>query len=342
MEEISIKKIAEEAHVSTSLVSQVLNGRPVRVSQQTRERILSISEKYQYVPNKFASCLKSKQTHIIALLAPFTPNGFFSNFIYHVEYYANLAGYMSMVINTFDNIEREVEALKLFQTGMFDGMLVAPRNDERNRTIFKRMHASSFPLVFVDRPLADVSAPSVGSDHFTIGRELTLNSLAKGHRDIVYLYNKNDNNTALGQRRNGYRQAMVDEGLEQRELGFFCEKAEGNAYVEALASVLQTLERTPDVFFIHSGYYVPHLLFACKQVGFHLDSLHFLTVDGFNFYEKWLEIPDLIHQIEGRCSIAIQNIDMIAKRAIDALVMRLKTNEKIYKSTYVEAQIVEF
>lgn len=342
MAEVTIRTIATEAGVSPSLVSQVLNDRPVRVAAQTRERIHAVAKKYHYVPNKLASCLKSKQTRIIALLAPFTPNGFFSNLIYHVQHYAYQAGYLSIVINTFDDPEREGEALDLYQSGMFDGMLVAPRGDDSNLEIFRRMETDGFPFVFVDRPLETVSAPSVASDHFTIGMELTRKALETGKRDIVYLYNSEDCNTALTRRRDGYRQALLEAGLEPVCCGFSCEETENGEYIDAMIQALGKLGRQPEVFFVHSGYYVPHLVYACKRLGYSLNDLFFLSVDGYSFNERWLDIPDTIRQIEGHCDIAIQDIDMIAKEAVGVLLSRLQDTVISSTRTFVPVQMVKF
>ena len=48
---MTLKDIAEMAGVSTMTVSNVINGKTSRVSQKTRNKINSIIEEYNYVPN---------------------------------------------------------------------------------------------------------------------------------------------------------------------------------------------------------------------------------------------------------------------------------------------------
>lgn len=342
MVEVTIKTIAAEAGVSVSLVSQVLNGRPVRVSEQTREKIQETARKHHYVPNKLASCLKSKRTKVLALLAPFTPNGFFSNLIYHVQHYAQRAGYLSIVVNTFDHPQREVEALELYQSGMFDGMLVAPRCGEENIEVFQRMRTSGFPFVYVDRLQPQVEAPSVSSDHFTIGKKLSGKILESGKTNVVYLYNTMDSNTALSQRRDGYREALLAAGLEPHCCGFSCVRTENGEYVDAISRSLLTLEHQPEVFFVHSGYYIPYLVYACKKVGYSLDDIYFLSVDGYSFNEGWMDMPETIRQIDGHCTVAIQDIDRIAKEAVRILLERLEDANGAPEQTVIPIQIVKF
>lgn len=322
--DVTIKTIAEEAKVSTSLVSQVLNDRPVRVSEETRKRIHDVAKRHHYVSNKLASSLKSKQTTIIALAAPFTPNGFFSNLIYHVQYYAQQAGYMSMVINTFNQPKAEAEALALYQSGMFDGMLLAPRSEQTSVQIIKRMHDSSYPFVCVDRGTSDVPAMMVGSDHSAVGRMLGARMIEAGRRDIVYLYNQEDNNTTLHLRRSGYDQAMGACSLSPCHLPFSCTDGERTSYVEAIGEALAALGREPDAIFAHSGYYLPALVYACTHLGFDVGNIHFTTVDGYSFSQGWIDGGESIRQINGRCTIAIQDIDTIAKEAVGLLLDRIQ------------------
>lgn len=323
MSEVNIKTIAQEAGVSISLVSQVLNDRPVRVSPETSKRIRSVAERYHYVPNRMASCLKSKETKTIALLAPFTPFGFFSNLIYNVQKYACQAGYLTMVINTFEDEAHEVHEMSLYRSGMFDGMIVAPLAEGRNVEVFSKMEEDSFPFVFVDRSNPAFHAPLVASDHEKIGYEMTLRAIRKGMKDIVFAYREGGRNSSGILRREGYLHAMKDSGLASRCVDFtYSGKVEDD--LVSMKEALASLQQWPDAFFIHSGYYLPLLLQGCVDSGHCLDSLSFLTVDGYSLTEDMGTMIDQFHTISGRCLIAIQDIDVIAKHAVDMLLSRIR------------------
>lgn len=61
---MTLKDIAEMAGVSTMTVSNVINGKTSRVSQKTRDKINSIIEEYNYVPNmKRKKSFKQFLTH---------------------------------------------------------------------------------------------------------------------------------------------------------------------------------------------------------------------------------------------------------------------------------------
>ena len=65
---MTLKDIAEMAGVSTMTVSNVINKKTSRVSQKTRDKINSIIEEYNYVPNMNARSLSNNSSHIIGVV----------------------------------------------------------------------------------------------------------------------------------------------------------------------------------------------------------------------------------------------------------------------------------
>ncbi len=64
---INIKDIAEKADVSIATVSNVINNRG-RVGEETRKKIMSIIEEYNYLPNELAKNLKLNKTDSIGVI----------------------------------------------------------------------------------------------------------------------------------------------------------------------------------------------------------------------------------------------------------------------------------
>lgn len=316
MAEVTIRTIAHEAGVSITTVSQVLNNRPTRVSEETRERVLSVAHAYDWHPNRIAASLKLKETHTIALLAPFTPYGFFSNLVYSVQKYADQAGYLTMVINTFEDSERELKELRLYQSGMFDGVLVAPLADGSSGPVLEEMEREKFPFVCVDRHPRSSSFSYIGSDHRKVGRELTERAIQDGHDDLVFLYREQHNNTAGQERLAGYMEAMAAHGLEGRMQRFTYTFSKGN---EGMEEAVGRIERAPGAFFVHSGYYLPFLVHACAKRGWDTSKIHFYAVDGFS-----LEPGNAGGLVTGQMTLALQDIDQIAALAVRRLVAEIQ------------------
>lgn len=65
----SLKNLADEAQVTTGTVSRALRNLS-GVSQETRQRIVRLAEKHNYVPNRLARALSMGKTNLIGLVTP--------------------------------------------------------------------------------------------------------------------------------------------------------------------------------------------------------------------------------------------------------------------------------
>ena len=73
----SIKDVAREVGVSTATVSRALRGLP-RVAEGTRQRVLSVAERLDYVASPHAASLASGHTRAVGVVVPFVTRWFFS------------------------------------------------------------------------------------------------------------------------------------------------------------------------------------------------------------------------------------------------------------------------
>ena len=93
---MTLKDIAEMAGVSTMPVSNVINGKTSRVSQKTRDKINSIIEEYNYVPNMNARSLSNNSSHIIGVVTFLEDKDYASGY----NYFEN--PYVSTMIGTIE------------------------------------------------------------------------------------------------------------------------------------------------------------------------------------------------------------------------------------------------
>jgi len=75
---VTIEEVAAEAGVSRSTVSRVVNGSPA-VSPEAVEAVTRAIADLNYVPNRAARTLASRQTHAIALIVPEDTTRFFGD-----------------------------------------------------------------------------------------------------------------------------------------------------------------------------------------------------------------------------------------------------------------------
>lgn len=119
---MNIRKIAELAGVSVATVSRVFNH-PEKVLPETRDRVLAVTEKYNFTPNWFARGLTLGSTKTIALLIHGVDSFLSQNIISGVETVANNKGFVVIFCQTRGDRETEFNFLKMMKTRKVDGIV---------------------------------------------------------------------------------------------------------------------------------------------------------------------------------------------------------------------------
>jgi len=209
--EASLVTIAREVGVDPSLVSRVLRDDPnARISPQKRSQILEVVERTGYRPNRVAKSLRTRHTHILAMLTPDITNPFHSWLFRAVEARANALGYHVILCNTDDDPERSSKVVSTLCEGHIDGMLFAnAREDDSSIDMLRRRN---IPYVLMNRRRRGKDDPWFGTDSARVGRIGGRHLLDLGHRRIAYV----DGDVTVeqvGGRRDGFLDVMREAGL---------------------------------------------------------------------------------------------------------------------------------
>ena len=129
---ITIKEIARLADVSTATVSMILNKKDQNISPSTREKILSIAEEHNYIPNSAARSLVTRKTNTIGLILPDITNPFFPEIARGAEDKASEERYSIIFCNTDDSLKREEKYIKILTERMVDGIILLTQPIMRN------------------------------------------------------------------------------------------------------------------------------------------------------------------------------------------------------------------
>ncbi len=119
---ITIYDIAEEAGVSASTVSRVLNG-SASVRKEKKERIQKLIEKYNFKPNALAKGLSDTATKNIGIISADVRNPYYSALFVACELAAEKAGYSVVLSNSFGEIEREKAQLDIMLQQKVDAII---------------------------------------------------------------------------------------------------------------------------------------------------------------------------------------------------------------------------
>ena len=188
---VTIRDVADQAGVSQSTVSRVLNRSETQIpiSQGTRERVQRVAEELGYRPHPGARSLSGRGTGLIGLIMREVNDPFFAELIEVVSNVAKEEGY-DLVLG---NAKRDPESALALRDRMLDprhcdGLLLCGdlRESAEDHTFLDRM-GRDHRLVSVSRGSGHLvrSTPSVDIDNRK-GALLALDHLAQlGHQRIA-------------------------------------------------------------------------------------------------------------------------------------------------------------
>ncbi len=333
---ISLQFIADKAKVSPSLVSQVLRNKDVRVSAETKRRIIEIAKKYEYTPNRMAASLRTKKTNTIALILPFAYIEFFAKLIYFIQVRALEAGYSVLVCNTFEDADIEKKYIELYRSNMVDGIIIAPLALNINVQQYKNINEMKFPVIFVDRYFPNLSTNYVCTDNVTGAYNGTIGLINKGCKNIFVIYRKEITSTTIYKDRlKGYKRAMKEAGFEESitEISFEIND-EGNPLYSGMVD-----KPEPDGLFIMSSYDLCLLYDTCAKLQYNPKNIRFLAFDNYSIPSKRLKDEQFMQYAKASLTIIDQNVPEMGEKAFDMLLRKIK--KQPIENILINAKIIE-
>ncbi|MBX3056034.1 MAG: substrate-binding domain-containing protein [Anaerolineae bacterium] len=208
-EKITIADIAAHAQVSKSTVSRVLNE-TTPVAADKREAVLAAMAALNYKPNVFAQSLASGQSLSIGVL---TQN--FGSPVYDVIMRGVLLGleetpYSPLFADGRWQPETEQRAIETFLDRRVDGLILIGGYCPEAMLVETARHT---PLIIVGREVAALRDHCLNVDNVQAAYAVTRYLIDLGHRDIVHITGILAHEDAA-QRLHGYRQALLDVGIE--------------------------------------------------------------------------------------------------------------------------------
>lgn len=184
MEKNTLLTISERTGYSVSTVSRVLSGKAqkYRISQAAVERITQEANQCDYRPNLVAQSLRTQKSQTIGLLVPGIENPFFATLSAIVIELLGARGYHTLVADSGESEQEELNALQMFQSRSVDGIICVPvsSSPELHEKIGRRI-----PFVLLDRYFKETTLSYICTDNFTGARMATEYLLQKGYRNIL-------------------------------------------------------------------------------------------------------------------------------------------------------------
>jgi DNA-binding LacI/PurR family transcriptional regulator len=214
--------IARMAGVSQTTVSLVLNGRAegeVRISPETRERVLQVIRETGYVADPAARRLVERRNRIYGVFTyeavfPAESADFYHPFLVGIEECAEEAG-CDLLLFTSAKVEQG-ERRRIFSAEsrirLADGCVLLGRTIHRDD--LSRLLSEGIPFVSVGRrDDAGGPVPYVGADYPPAVRALVRRAAALGHRRMAYV-GSGQGAESYADRLRGFTEGVAEAGVE--------------------------------------------------------------------------------------------------------------------------------
>jgi LacI family transcriptional regulator len=316
-------EVANLANVSRATAARALGGYG-RVNEDTRRRVTVAASALNYRTNEVARAMRHGRTSTIGVVIADISNSFFNSAIRAIIDTAAHVGYQVLVINTDDEVEREIEAVRVLTEKRVDGLIVAPSSPAR----YQHLAADhlALPLVLLDRRIPGLPVDTVTTDDRRGAIEAIDLLIARGHTKIGLLvasaavrnYSRNQPEFVVSTTQDrvaGARFAMARSGLALRDA--WVRYSEGNvtSATEAAVSILGQKSR-PTAVLTTNEEMACGLLAACRQLNLLIGKdVSLISFDDW----PWASV------FAPAISVVKRPIYDLGKAAVTQLVLQIKT-----------------
>jgi LacI family transcriptional regulator len=206
---VSIKDVAELAGVSLGSASRVIN-KASNVTAETREKVEQAIAALGYRPNHAAQSLRLRTTRTVGCLLTDVSNPLYANLFRAFEERMRAVGYMTLLANSLNLPEREIDILSAFKSRGMDGVVIAPGN-ERDPQVLATIRELGMPTVILDRDM-DTRADRVLFDHVPGMKQVVEHLGRMGHRRMA-LITTESSHRPIRRRTEGFRAGHKAQGL---------------------------------------------------------------------------------------------------------------------------------
>ncbi len=235
-------------------------------------------------------------------------------------------GYRMLFCNSNGNVDEEDKLLDQLVSDKVLGILMWPAySSNTSRRLFQLADQQQVPIVLMDRTFEELNNDYIISDNFKGAYEAVNYLISLGHKQIVFLSRPILKLLPIAERLRGYRQAMIDNGLQpldpwivgaaEKESGYSLQlNGTVNREIEQIEKILKSKNR-PTAVFSMNDLMALEVSKAAKLVG--LDIPSDISIIGF-------DDMDIVSYFDIPLTTVHQDTYYMGRRAAELLVERTK------------------
>lgn len=261
MRRITIKDIAELLNVNVSTVSRALSGHP-DVNEDVRTKIKNLANELGYHPNSQAISFRNQRSRLIGLIIPEISMFFFPSVIKAIQEAAYSKGYNLIVLQSNDDLQREIENVNICYNANVEGILVSLSKNTFSLNHFQQVIQQKIPVVFFDKVIKQEHTHTVVINDYAACFKAIQHLTDTGCKKIWGIFG-NPNLTITQKRLEGFRDALIQADLsyETHNLRFVGSSEEAKQTIKQLFE-----ENAPDGMFAMSDEILIGMVAALKEL----------------------------------------------------------------------------
>lgn len=216
MATMTIRDIARICNVSISTVSRAINNDPA-INKKTRDRIMRVVRKFNYIPNNSARNLKMTESNTVALIVKGINNPFFQGMFPYFQKELVAAGCDYFLHTIAGDADEVYVAEEIAKEKRLKGIILLGGTMDYPDVVLQSIHV---PLVLcsvaglgVNDPDGGSQVSSVSVDDEKEAHKVVSYLCRKGHRSIAMITGvRGDTNVGM-MRLRGYRRALEENGI---------------------------------------------------------------------------------------------------------------------------------
>ena len=300
---------------------------PDTVAPQTRERILKLVNRHQFVPDGRAATFSSKRAGVIGLIVPTISNSIYAEFTEAIQNRLQTADLSLLIANANYSAEIERDIIRKLIESRVEGVILT--GYKRDAALYDLLRHYHIPFVVTWSTSPKASIPSISFDNRLAAAEATEMLIKLGHQRIGMMCGMTSINDRAAQRLEAYRSVLARYKIPYDPEIVAEQPFEIEASAEA-ASRLVSLTKPPTALFCANDIQALGALFACQSLKIRVPND--ISIIGFD------DLP-----ITRVVSPPLSSVHVPAKRmghaAADALIDAARKNIPV-KSQIIDTELI--